>query len=88
MLAYAVLGVCLALYFGEDAYTVVSLNWKTYTESEFISYLIMLFPATTVATAFPLNIVTLADTFKSGAPEWIFCGMPDEVSIIVTRLGK
>jgi len=66
---YCALGICVGLYYGSSALTVCTLNWSTYTASsdsntrtwysEWISYMVVLFPPIDIISAFPLNAITL-----------------------------
>lgn len=67
---YSFLGVVVALYYGSAVQQTCTLNWNHYTGSSspdrpgfasFISYLVVLFPALDVISAFPLNAITLGN---------------------------
>eukprot|EP00455_Lapot_gusevi_P012607 TRINITY_DN1601_c0_g1_i3.p1 TRINITY_DN1601_c0_g1~~TRINITY_DN1601_c0_g1_i3.p1 ORF type:complete len:523 (-),score=75.63 TRINITY_DN1601_c0_g1_i3:41-1609(-) len=66
---YSTLGVTLALYFGNDIEKACTLNWAHYTANQHptpwwasaISYVVVLFPAADVISAFPLNGLTLGN---------------------------
>lgn len=75
-LTYALLGGITALFFGGNIKELVTLNWKGYTAetgydyplATLISYVVRLFPAITVLAAFPLQAVTLGDSWAARLP--------------------
>lgn len=70
---YSLLGITLGLYYGKSIKPACSLNFAYYRGGAsfdeeipffaiFVQYLIVLFPAFDVVSAFPLNAITLADS--------------------------
>lgn len=78
-LGYSLLGIILALYFGANLEASANLNWSDFVSldsdgspytsltSEFIAAFVVLFPALDVASAFPLNAITLGNSLMSSA---------------------
>ena len=69
-LSYGLVGVVVGLYFRDAISTTANLNWLTYGKNRgalfhLISYYIVLFPALDVASAFPLNAITLGNSLCS-----------------------
>jgi hypothetical protein len=73
---YALLGVCLSAYFGEDSLTSSNLDWRHYQGvlnadgstpwyAPVVSCFVVLFPALDVASAYPLNAFTLGNNLMS-----------------------
>jgi hypothetical protein len=77
MVAYCLLGTVLACYFGSNLYQSANLNWNAYVHinqdgyashtlgSELVGSFVVLFPAMDVASAFPLNAITLGNSLMS-----------------------
>lgn len=78
--AYAALGTILAVWFGETVQSQSNLNWHYYvgcqpagttdatnkdTGANIISFVILIFPALDVLSAYPLNAVTLGNNLMS-----------------------
>ena len=75
--AYASIGICISDYFGENTKVASNLNWRSYvgggvvaTEdaplyARIVSFFVVLFPAFDVASAFPLNAITLGNNLMS-----------------------
>jgi amino acid permease len=73
--SYILLGLVVSLYFGEETSSACNLNWKTYVGSGtvinpssvavVIRSFILLFPAIDVASAFPLNALSLGNNLMS-----------------------
>ena len=74
--AYVLLGVLLSMYFGNELEQSANLNWSSYVDihhhvpratllREVIGGFIVLFPALDVASAFPLNAITLGNSLMS-----------------------
>lgn len=74
--AYAALGIVLSTYFGEKTEVSSNQQWRSYvglTDNEgnvpayarLASFFIVLFPAFDVASAFPLNAITLGNNLMS-----------------------
>lgn len=69
-LSYGLVGVVVGLYFRDAVSTTANLNWLHYGEANgsvlrMISCYIVLFPALDVASAFPLNAITLGNSLCS-----------------------
>jgi len=68
-LAYSAMSVVICLYFGPDTRSSSNLNWRAYdqdkVQGKLISFFIVLFPALDVASAFPLNAITLGNNLMS-----------------------
>eukprot|EP01029_Cantina_marsupialis_P005804 TRINITY_DN163010_c0_g1_i1.p1 TRINITY_DN163010_c0_g1~~TRINITY_DN163010_c0_g1_i1.p1 ORF type:complete len:525 (+),score=85.41 TRINITY_DN163010_c0_g1_i1:54-1628(+) len=74
-LLYASCGLILSLYFGSDVENSCNLNWKHYTAGynsgekllwvRVIEYVVVLFPAVDVLSAFPLAAISLGNNFLS-----------------------
>ncbi|KAJ3423884.1 hypothetical protein M0812_29515 [Anaeramoeba flamelloides] len=66
-LIYYTLGVVCSLYFGPNTKSIVTLNWLDYSGgiapssywATFIKFVVVLFPAVDILSAFPINVVTL-----------------------------
>ena len=66
---YCISGVCISVYFGDDIEDPASLAWKYYRGFEWsdnrpagsyiIAWLVILFPAVDMLTAYPLHCITL-----------------------------
>lgn len=78
MISYAAIGVFISSYFGESTNISSNLNWINFhslsTDSMYsqvimrsISSFVVLFPALDVASAFPLNAITLSYSLMSAA---------------------
>lgn len=76
---YTILGISTVLYFGKDVKPQITLHWKDYIGNSFhggksplwatiISYTVVLFPVIDIASAFPLNCVTLGNNIFSSLP--------------------
>lgn len=76
MVAYILIAVSIATYFGSDTKISSNLNWQNYHAhlianeqtpfyAKAISFFVVLFPALDVASAFPLNAVTLGNNLMS-----------------------
>lgn len=75
MIVYVLCGITISLFFGANTESPCTLAWRgfmgfEYTESEpiwalIVSWFIVLFPAIDIGSAFPLNAVTLANTFEA-----------------------
>mmetsp|Transcript_8511 Transcript_8511/g.8625 ORF Transcript_8511/g.8625 Transcript_8511/m.8625 type:complete len:482 (+) Transcript_8511:100-1545(+) len=67
--AYSAISILIATFFGSDTKSSSNLNWETYAEGTvvggMISFFIVLFPALDVASAFPLNAITLGNNLMS-----------------------
>jgi hypothetical protein len=72
--AYSLIGLCVSLYFGDKTMSSSNLNWihygnnsegLTYVFKRAISTYVVLFPALDVASAFPLNAITLGNNLLS-----------------------
>lgn len=73
-ISYAIIGTVLAVYFGEEISSSANTNWDAYGHfqhgfSSFcgrvVAIYIIIFPALDVASAFPLNAVTLGNSLVS-----------------------
>ena len=74
---YAVLGICVSLFFGSSVQSNCTLSWHEWTGTSstrlsdrsgfasFVAYLIVLFPPIDVLSAFPLNGITLANNIMA-----------------------
>lgn len=69
---YAGLGIVLALYYGDNIQPACNLNFASFRGgaapgspipawAKFVTYVVVLFPAIDVCSAFPLNAITLAN---------------------------
>jgi len=78
MCGYSLIGVCLALYFGDSLEASSNLNWSGYAikagshhtatlTSRLLADFVVLFPAVDVASAFPLNAITLGNSIMSSS---------------------
>jgi hypothetical protein len=78
LLGYCLLGIILGLFFGNNLEASANLNWSDYVGSfhgtlqptlfsEVVAAFIVLFPALDVASAFPLNAITLGNNLMSAA---------------------
>jgi amino acid permease len=75
MLAYSLVGACIAVYFKDQVLSQSNLNWINYRGyssssttpmyAHIISFFVVLFPAVDVASAFPLNAYTLGNSLMS-----------------------
>jgi amino acid permease len=76
--AYLAIGLSVALYFGDHMATASNLNWATYVGvagpsrswmlkfiAVLVSRFVVLFPACDVASAFPLNAITLGNNLMA-----------------------
>lgn len=74
--AYALLGVVVALYFGDKVDSSSNLNWREYQGprtsdgtipwyASLVAFFVVLFPALDVASAYPLNAFTLGNNLMS-----------------------
>lgn len=70
-LSYILLGVTLAWYFHDNISSACNLNWKNYEIKGFYNFsllvrtVVLLFPAIDVASAFPLNALSLGNALVS-----------------------
>jgi len=69
-LAYALIGVSIAVYFGNDTATSANIHWVKYIGgnqgwSDFASFFVVVFPALDVLSASPLNGITLGNNMCS-----------------------
>ena len=73
-ISYAIIGTVLAIYFGSEISSSANTNWHTYGNihggfgpslARLVAIYIIIFPALDVASAFPLNAVTLGNSFVS-----------------------
>ena len=78
LLGYTLLGVILATFFGDNLEQSANLNWSNYVGhsgntleptfiSECVAAFIVLFPALDVASAFPLNAITLGNSIMTAS---------------------
>ena len=74
--AYCAIGIVVSTYFGEHTQMASNLNWRSYVGltdesgnvpmyARMASFFIVLFPAFDVASAFPLNAITLGNNMMS-----------------------
>ena len=77
-ISYIVLGIVTSLYFGSAVDSLITLNWKNYynnSNSAFrwltfgISRMLLLFPPVTVSAAYPMYVVTGAETLVGVLPK-------------------
>jgi amino acid permease len=75
-IGYSMLGIVLSIYFGDHLEQAANLNWSDYVGSrhleptlvsEAIAAFVVLFPALDVASAFPLNAITLGNSLMAAA---------------------
>jgi len=65
---YASLAVTVSSFFGNDTNVASNLNWQRYqgignlNTARVVSFFVIIFPAIDVASAFPLNAITLANS--------------------------
>ena len=76
VVAYSAVGVTISLYFGSQTLVSSNLNWQYYNGfgkedgkvsslARIVSFFVVLFPAFDVASAFPLNAITLGNNLFS-----------------------
>ena len=77
--AYAGIGLVISVYFGEHTKVASNLNWRYYNGggvgvgdgeevplfARLVSFFVVLFPAMDVASAYPLNAITLGNNLMS-----------------------
>lgn len=62
---YTAVGVTIATYFGPHTFQNSNLNWRFYIRGGLLSWFIVLFPAFDVASAYPLNAITLGNSLMT-----------------------
>jgi len=65
--AYTSIGSVVAFYFGDNVQQSANINWTDFHGSKLISLYVIVFPATDVVSAFPLNAITLGNNLMSAA---------------------
>eukprot|EP01112_Ceratiomyxa_fruticulosa_P012439 TRINITY_DN3442_c0_g3_i3.p1 TRINITY_DN3442_c0_g3~~TRINITY_DN3442_c0_g3_i3.p1 ORF type:complete len:517 (+),score=62.66 TRINITY_DN3442_c0_g3_i3:76-1626(+) len=76
--AYTILSIFTVTYFGPNTQQVITLNWKYYTGHSFslstvsphwfpraLTYIVVLFPVLDIASAYPLNGITLGNNLQA-----------------------
>ena len=88
-LAYGSVGVIVGAFFGPSMPSSSNLAWRDYGGNAFskiVGSYILLFPALDVASAFPLNAITLGNNILDMKDEESRAGPPSRAKIVAFRL--